>query len=197
MNSLLLSGSSDKSAIIWDIRIGNDIATLHNIHKLAVNSVSFSHDSTLFLTASFDGTINIWDTISQNSINMLSPGARIPVSAANFTHNSKYIYASCLNSQIVLWDILDRKTPMIKKYNGHANTMYKLPVLQYNRASLLAGSEDGKIHRWNINTEKMTNTWEIGTEIIHLAEQYDDNIFVVGGHRATGSFIKLLRLIDA
>ena len=43
----------------------------------------------------------------------------------------------------------------------------------------------------------MTNTWEIGTEIIHLAEQYDDNIFVVGGHRATGSFIKLLRLIDA
>jgi WD40 repeat protein len=64
MNMLLLSGSQDKSAILWDLRIGTECSVFHNIHKEGVNTVSFSHDSTLFLTASFDGTVNIWDTLS-------------------------------------------------------------------------------------------------------------------------------------
>jgi WD40 repeat protein len=128
-NSLLLSGSLDKSAILWDLRIGTDIWIFHNIHKEAVNSVSFSHDSTCFITSSFDGAVNLWDTISQNSIKMLSPGVQIPVCTSKFTHNSKYIWANCLNNSILLWDCLGRKTPIIKTYGNHVNNSYKVDSL--------------------------------------------------------------------
>jgi WD40 repeat protein len=55
--------SSDQTIKIWDIASGILQQTLKG-HSDWINSIAFSHDSTLLASASDDRTVKIWDTAS-------------------------------------------------------------------------------------------------------------------------------------
>src|SRR5262249_42701760 len=53
-------GSRDRTARVWDLAAGKEIATL-NGHTAHVNAVAFSADSKTLATGSSDQTIRLWD----------------------------------------------------------------------------------------------------------------------------------------
>lgn len=58
-----MSGSSDLTCKIWDIRVKKSVQAEFKDHESAVNTVKFlpfGHAST-FVTGSDDATINLWD----------------------------------------------------------------------------------------------------------------------------------------
>ena len=57
--SWAVSGSLDKTAIIWDLNVGAIAATLRG-HDGSVESVAISNDGQLVVTGSDDGTVGIW-----------------------------------------------------------------------------------------------------------------------------------------
>jgi WD40 repeat protein len=57
--SLLITGSLDRTAKIWDLQTRESVATLTG-HQAAVNSVAIGRSGELLATASADGTILIW-----------------------------------------------------------------------------------------------------------------------------------------
>lgn len=57
----LMSGSSDMTTKIWDLREGHLCYTLHG-HKAAVNSVAYSPDGDYFATGSTDTFLLVWKT---------------------------------------------------------------------------------------------------------------------------------------
>jgi WD40 repeat protein len=59
-NKYLISGSSDKTAIIWNIQTGKVVHTLQG-HSWKVLAVAFSWDSKYAITGSTDGTVKIWE----------------------------------------------------------------------------------------------------------------------------------------
>jgi WD40 repeat protein len=74
---LVASGSTDRTAKIWDPTTGRCLHTFN--HPDWVTSVIFSPDSTLLACASFSQTIHIWDTRTHNlisSFETLSRGIR-------------------------------------------------------------------------------------------------------------------------
>ncbi|MFN2215551.1 MAG: toll/interleukin-1 receptor domain-containing protein [Anaerolineales bacterium] len=60
-NSLLLTGSADKTAKLWDIASGKLLRTF-NGHTAEVTNVAFMPDGKHIVTASLDGTIRVWQT---------------------------------------------------------------------------------------------------------------------------------------
>ncbi len=62
-SSVLVAGSWDGVAIVWDIEAGTQIRTLAG-HTRAVTGVAYSPDGNLIATASLDGTIILWDAAS-------------------------------------------------------------------------------------------------------------------------------------
>ena len=58
--TLLISGSDDKTAKLWDIQTGGVIKTFHG-HTSWVRSVSISPDCTTIASGSHDETIRLWD----------------------------------------------------------------------------------------------------------------------------------------
>ena len=58
-NLMLLSGGSDCSVVLWDIRSSQEINTFFHIHQEPVTSLDFCRDSSVFLTGSYDGTVHL------------------------------------------------------------------------------------------------------------------------------------------
>lgn len=56
----VVTGSSDKTAIVWDAFSGKQKSTLVG-HKWKINSVDISSDGKYVITGSSDGTTKIWD----------------------------------------------------------------------------------------------------------------------------------------
>ena len=71
---LVLTGSWDKTAILWDASSGRIVRALTG-HSEGVRSVCFSPDGRLALTGSADKTAILWDVASGNIVHRLT-GAR-------------------------------------------------------------------------------------------------------------------------
>lgn len=66
-NKYLLSGSSDKTAIIWNVQNGKAEHVLKG-HTWKVTHVAFSIDSKFAITGSTDGTVKMWDVETGNLV---------------------------------------------------------------------------------------------------------------------------------
>lgn len=59
-SSQLVSGSHDKTIILWDVTTGQPMRRLR-AHIAVINVVRYNEDSSLFISGSLDGTVKIWD----------------------------------------------------------------------------------------------------------------------------------------
>jgi WD40 repeat protein len=110
----IITASDDRTARIWDVATGKEIAVLHG-HEDIVRSVVFSPDSNHIVTASSDGIARIWQaSITKEICSDLGygnrQGDRWPrgregrVSSAAFSPEGNYIVTtSLLTAQI--WDV--------------------------------------------------------------------------------------------
>jgi WD40 repeat protein len=62
-----LTGSSDKTAKLWDVATGAEVRTFSG-HTGTMASVAFSSDGKYVLTGSWDGTAKLWDTDYQDTM---------------------------------------------------------------------------------------------------------------------------------
>ena len=72
---LALSGSSDSTVKVWDLRSGQELRTLAG-HAYGVNSVAVSADGRLALSGSGDSPVKVWDLTSGQELRP-SPATRI------------------------------------------------------------------------------------------------------------------------
>ncbi len=76
-----LTGSMDRTAILWDVASGTALHTLAG-HADQVYSVAFSPDGRYALTGSFDHTAILWDVASGTTLHALAGHTDAVVSAA-------------------------------------------------------------------------------------------------------------------
>ena len=72
----IVSGSSDRSAIIWNIRNGHATRRLGD-HATNVRSATFSPDGLLVATGCKDGAVKIWDSGSGKILHSFNLGSRV------------------------------------------------------------------------------------------------------------------------
>ena len=70
----MLTGSQDRTAILWDAAAGQRIQTYQG-HLEAVTSVAFSGDGQLVLTGSWDKSVILWDAASGQKRRVFGAGA--------------------------------------------------------------------------------------------------------------------------
>jgi WD40 repeat protein len=158
-NLMLLTGGTDCSVFLWDIRRFSPINHFDHVHQEAVTSLSFSEDSSVFLTASYDGKVHLWDCMSLNSLKTSSFNRNIPIAKANFI--GSYVYCSCLDSKILLWDAREVKSVPIKTYSGHLNDNFSCDSAADKSGLLISGSEEGSVYLWDLYSEELKGKFQI------------------------------------
>ena len=107
---LLVTGSWDQSAKIWETATGRAILKLDGIHEGFVNSVEFSPDGNRILTGSDDGTARLWDVATGKPLETVFKGHGSRVRQACFNHDGTLILTSANDKTARIWEVATGKS---------------------------------------------------------------------------------------
>lgn len=115
--SVLVSGSSDSTARIWDIP--SDFATSkaasEPVHVLNhgtgphkdVTTIEWNHDGSLLATGTYNGKTRIWT--ADGEMKQLLQYHQGPVFATRWSPSSTYLLSSSFDKTVVIWDTASEK----------------------------------------------------------------------------------------
>jgi WD40 repeat protein len=173
----LISGSDDKTAIIWDLGGVSAASTesarlLHRLegHTDRVNAVAFTPDGQRAVTGSFDRTLKLWEVTSGRLIaTMTGHGAQVQTVAVSPRDGT--IASGDRSGEIRLWD---GRTGRLTKVLSRAQPrgIGKL-AFGPDGASLLATASMGQGERQN-------QVWDLGSGKVVATYTGHDNIVAAG-----------------
>ena len=154
--SIVLTGSIDKTAMLWDVRSAHCIHKIED-HAIEIYGVDISPDSNLILTAGRDGYVRLWEIRTGVCLKTIKIDFTARVGHWFFTPDAKALVANNVDQCISAYDIETSK--LISRFEGHkiSNGYYLKHCMHYynDEVYLLSGSEDGCIYGWNVDTEEL------------------------------------------
>jgi WD40 repeat protein len=175
--SMIVTASSDNTAIIWDANTVINILTFTG-HRSSVTAAVFSHDGKTLLTQSTDGTARLWDI--QNGKMLYNVSGHL--SAAFSPAGRHFVTASFYEA---LWDTAKISKPTLLK--GNTNGINSL-VYHPDGTQILAASKDNTAKVWNSNTGDLLYSLEYHSGAVQDAV-YSPNGQYILTVSADGSFI--------
>jgi WD40 repeat protein len=182
----LLSGSSDNTLRLWDIKNEKCLLTLDG-HTNWVTSVAYSPDGTKLLSGSSDNTLRLWDAENGKCLYIFHHHSD-RVNSVAFSPDGQKFLSGSLDSTLCLWNITNKKLSTI--FKGHGSHVRTIAYSQDGQ-KILSGSSDKTLRLWDAQNGKCIFTLEGHTDWV-ASVAYSPN----GETMLSGSFDKTLRLWD-
>jgi WD40 repeat protein len=152
---LIVSGSDDKTAILWSAGTGAVARTLRG-HLDRLTSVAFSPDGKRILTASYDKTARLWDTETGEEVGRFQ-GHRWGVLSAAFSPDGTRVLTGSEDNTAILWDTVTCK-PLLPPLIGHTERVASVTFLPDDQqpagTRILTASHDNTVKLWDTLTGK-------------------------------------------
>mmetsp|Transcript_12170 Transcript_12170/g.18379 ORF Transcript_12170/g.18379 Transcript_12170/m.18379 type:complete len:320 (-) Transcript_12170:135-1094(-) len=154
--TLLFTGSYDKQLHIWDLRSHNR-EPLQVLTDFKDSVTCVQHTRTQILASSVDGYVRTYDLrIGQmHSDSVCSEG----VVYVKPSYDMNCALSTCLGGTLKLTEI--RSGRLLQSYTGHVHSVYKTEAhFTSDDGRVLAGSEDGKVHCWDLVKGSLLTTFK-------------------------------------
>ena len=144
---LLLSGSGDKTVMLWG---GSDYRGLGLLgrHKDGVTAIAVTGDSRLAASASFDKTVRVWDLAAKACIATLAGHTRV-VLCVGFSADGRYVASGSHDNAVRVWDVSTRQC--VSVLDGHDSGVNDV-VFSADGRVLASASNDNTIRQWDVST---------------------------------------------
>ena len=142
----LLSASSDRLLIVWQLETGNEVLRLSG-HTGAVNTCTISADGKRALSGGYDKTLRLWDLSAGNEIIRLI-GHSAPITACLITDDGRRAISASLDYTLRIWDLMSGMC--IETIYGSSAYL----CLTNGRDWLVAGDQAGNV--WILRDQIMT-----------------------------------------
>ncbi|WP_010585257.1 WD40 domain-containing protein [Schlesneria paludicola] len=174
---LVVTGSWDNTAKIWDARTGHSIRKLENGHTSLINTAVFSPDGNFILTASDDGTAKLWDVESGTVVRALE-GHGDRVRSGMFSPNGDYIVTTSSDKTARLWNA--KSGELIREFKGHEWAVVCVDFSKDGRW-IVTGSEDNTARVWNVETAEQLLTLSGHTASVTSVNFSPDSMRIITG----------------
>jgi len=146
----VVTGSEDKTAIIWDALTGNCVQTLQG-HAKEVGSVAVFPCGSQVVTGSGDATAKIWE-VSTGQVSATFEGKRFMKSVAVFPGGAQVLTGS---REAMIWDV--RTGELVRTLEGHKISVTSVAVFPDGN-HVLTGSYDKLTRVWS-DYDRMVPLW--------------------------------------
>jgi WD40 repeat protein len=150
----VLSGSYDKSLMLWDVATGKLIRTFGG-HSGFVLAVAFSPDGARVLSGSFDRSLKLWD-VATGALIRTFKGHSKAVNSVAFSPDGARVLSGSDDDSLKLWDVATGK--LIRTFEGQSTTVYSVAFSPGGR-SALSGTGEGTLKMWDVATGKLIRTF--------------------------------------
>ena len=182
--SLLASGSSDGTILLWDMRSRERVATLGvailERHTDGVAAVSFSPDGALLASGLGDRTVLLWDVATREQVATL--GHRFWVNAVSFSPDGTLLASGSRHRTVLLWDVATRE--QVATLEGHTNVVYSVSFSP-DGALLATGGRDGMVILWDVLTREKIIAFGHTDAIRSVSFSPDGTTLAAGGEDGT------------
>ena len=174
----IVSGSSDKTIKLWDVK---DRVLLHTFddHKSGVNSVAFSPDGQYIVSGSNDNTVKLWD-IDNNKLVHTFDKHEQSVKTVSFSPDGQYLVSGSNDKKLKLWHVEDKV--LLHTYDAHksgVNSVGFSPDGQY----IVSGSDDKTVKLWDVENQILLHTFKSHKARVNSVDFSTDGQYIVSGSR--------------
>ena len=152
-NSLLASGSSDKTIRLWDIQSGN-LKMILSEHTDGVASVTFSHDGQKLISGGNDELIRFWDIPTGQQVLTIAGHAGY-VSEVMFSPHGELLASYGGDNMVHLWNA--HIGEYIRTLKGNQDYISAISFSADSKMFAI-GERGGKIRIWDTDTGNLLNT---------------------------------------
>ena len=169
---LLVAGSADQCAYVWDVASGNLLHTLCGFHGIppvgdtgVVTAVAFFPDGKRLLTMSWDRTIRVWDAASGKEVGQIgaAPGVATEWQAVAFLPGGKEAVVAG-RARLAVLDLEADK--VVRTFDWPGGRVADVSLSPDGKRLLTTGADgtDQRVRLWDAATGKLVRVFDNLTE---------------------------------
>ena len=158
------SGSYDCTIRVWSISMADCVATLTG-HDKVVWSIALSSDNSPLTSGSDDSMVRIWSIMENCCLHHIACPENVKCVAFGLKDKVVIAGAHCSQNQLRAWDSIMGEC--VSDYKGHTHAVMCIKVV--DECTAITGSRDGTIRVWNITTGELFVTFDLQSQVKHIA----------------------------
>jgi WD40 repeat protein len=177
----IISGSFDKTLILWDTATGKELKTFKG-HAGPITSVAFSADGNFVLSGSMDRTMKLWDMSTAAEIRSMDVAWHLVYIAVS--PDGKYLLSNVGPHDLKLWEASTGKE--VRSFPGESG-MITCVAFSPDGNFIASGSSDATVMLWDPKTGKLLGTLILDHRVSNLAISQDGKyLLAITGFEKTG-----------
>jgi len=157
-DALILTGSDDCQAMLWDIRIRHPLHTYK--HDFQVTSVAFSDDASQIFTAGIDNLVHCWDVRKEKMIYSLG-GHEDTITGLRLSRDGSYVLTNSMDNTLRSWDVrpfVSGENRAVGLFRGQHHDMEQNLLRcswSGDGSKVACGSADRFVYIWDVKTMRI------------------------------------------